>query len=247
VQVVPFKIYRAVELAEMQPGLDELLGTWADRWLGQGPAKVCIRNVDGPSEACLQMLADGEVTSVANTIVMVTAGRQLAGAIFLAAVAASGELAERLSAQVTDICMTDLADAFGSARALNAVPAESLSRILRPGSGWLVAVVGVGSISIELLLAPQAVSRFLPASKQRAKKGGLPGLLSVIGGAKVTLIAELGASTLTIGEIGSLVPGDVVRLDSLVSQTVSLVTVGGAKVAQGQLGVVDGKKAVQLL
>ena len=66
-------------------------------------------------------------------------------------------------------------------------------------------------------------------------------------GQRVSLRAELGATTLTIGDIKQLAKGDVVALDSNLSQKMTLRTSSGLALAHGDLGAAAGKKALKIL
>ena len=116
-----------------------------------------------------------------------------------------------------------------------------------PGCGWFVARVNVNGIALTCLIGPSVAQHILGTPKIPSRTEKLATLRNVMKDQQIVLRAELGATTLSIGEIKQLRVGDVVALDGDLDQKMKLTTPSGQILASADLGVSEGKKALRIL
>ena len=95
-------------------------------------------------------------------------------------------------------------------------------------------------------LHPGVVARLPDLPELQAKPLGAPaGSLNHLLDVSVSVTAEIGRTTLSIGDILKLGPGSVVGLDRAVSEPIDLL-VQGVPFARGEVVVVDDRFAIRI-
>lgn len=100
-----------------------------------------------------------------------------------------------------------------------------------------------GTVALHLLLDHRACDRLLPVS---APVPALVSRHSALAPSTVTLQAHVALGDIALQVIGGLRPGDVLRTQVPLDATLQLRVADGAAVADAQLAVIDGYKAVRL-
>lgn len=99
------------------------------------------------------------------------------------------------------------------------------------------------SVRIETLVADKEMVPMGQKENPAASDSSLGPLAAEL---PVELVVELGRTTLTVGAVSSLAPGEVVVLDRAPADPVTL-TAGDRSIARGELVVVDGRVGVRIL
>jgi len=99
-------------------------------------------------------------------------------------------------------------------------------------------------ISLEPVL-PKLASRDLMLNETNSKKSRNKELQVLLGGAKVTVEANLGESELTLRDILELDSGDIIRLNSPADDTV-ILSIDGKDRFKGEIGLRRFRKSVQI-
>lgn len=114
--------------------------------------------------------------------------------------------------------------------------------------GWIVARCKLDNTEFVLVLNPAAGRNYLaPALKRRNRQlGDIFPLRTALAQKPVVLRVYAGAAELSLPELGMLSAGDVIRLDRRVAVPLEVDIGAGATLCGAYLGLVDGRKAVQL-
>ncbi len=262
----PFRIHSADSLARLEAALRERAGVWLHEWFGDRNAGIALRNVAGKDDPLLRALpapSDGALVlggqREAFLVMLGEHGDALdmlrgllgAGQGALLAGEAGASLAGRLERGVAEQALHSLHQKLsGSTVALSArgslAPGSSpqMRRIFRRGSGWVVLEIVREGCALPLLLGPELLAPMLPVRGPQ-RRGELPRARSALAAQRITLRADLGATTLTVGQVNDLAVGDVVTLDQRFDAPVRIGT-RERQLAQGQLGVSGGRRAVRL-
>lgn len=134
-----------------------------------------------------------------------------------------------------------------AATGLIKVEKKTLAPLLQPGSGWGVLTLSCDAHQLKVLLGPGYLLQLLDSNYPPRPRGGLAQGVSALGDRRIVLAAELGNTTLTIGDLENLRVGDVIRLDQSCDARVQLRVVNGVYLAEGRLGRMAESKAMQLL
>ena len=262
-----FRIYTAAELERISGGLHLLLGEWVQNWYGSDATTLAVRNVMGYEDDLANGLvaaidaAESAPRALRHIIPIQQRGEQ--GPAFLSNMAPKPcrqdqdfafdtVMADRLAVFLQQAAFDDLL-ALSTEQASNDAQwhfnagtgtAQRVVRKLRRGSGWCVANLTRGETVLSLLVSPALVNNWVSRPKP-STQGGLPRVRALLADQSVTVQANLGSTTLTIGDIRQLAVGDVVRLDASVDAPVQLIA-SGQRVAEGLLGSFEGSKAISL-
>jgi hypothetical protein len=158
-------------------------------------------------------------------------------------------MASEASASAMASLITNVAGTFcgAEAAATDARTTQPEYGMGKPGSGAIAAVIRIGSATLTLLLDHACVRRnaletVRPVSKalSRAKKGDLLSNISI------TLELELGRAQVGVGNLITLVPGDVIRLDTAVDQPLTVFNTERQAVLSGYLATSGGTVVLEL-
>lgn len=262
-----FRIYTAAELDQISAKLHLLLGGWVQSWYGSAAATLSVRNVMGYEDDLANglVIAIDAAESTRRRLKHIIPIQQRADQLpaFLGNVAPKrsqqdqdfafdAAIADRWAMSLQQAAFDDLL-ALSAEQASNDAQwhfnagtgtAQRVVRKLRRGSGWCVANLTRGEAVLSLLISPALVNNWVSRPKP-STQGGLPRVRALLADQSVTVQANLGSTTLTIGDIRQLTVGDVVRLDASVDAPVQLVA-SGQRVAEGLLGSFEGSKAISL-
>ena len=263
-----FRIYQEAELAQIQEGLHAPLKRWLSAWIGHEVSSLEVRNVQGSDDtfAPLLLASLNAENSLNRPLKHVIPLPEQAAELpdFLGHLIPDSTLsdkefsfdsttAQRVSSALKTsalndllaLCSSEAKDASTWQHQLDAPTSQRVARKFRLGSGWCVAMLTQGARTLPLLISPALiglwVNRPIPVVK-----GGLPRARSVLADQSVSLRANLGSTTLTIGDIRQLTVGDVVRLDAACDSSIELTASGQQRVAVGVLGLFEGCKALSL-
>ena len=259
----PFRIYGTTALAALQGLLHERVGAWLAEWFGDQLASTTLRNVQGTADPLLPAAAGAALTLGAQSdAFLVMLGAQSPGLGLLRGLLGSGEgvlipadadasLSARLergvAAHSLQALYQNLADTTAGVSRRDDAPGVSaveLRRIFRLGSGWAVLEISRHGCCLPVLLGPALLAALLPP-RVTPRRGDLPRARSALAAQRLTLRADLGATTLTVGQVSGLAVGDVVKLDQRFDASVHL-GIPGRQLAQGRVGMHDGHRAIRL-
>lgn len=262
----PFRIHAPAALAQLGSALRERAEAWLAEWFGDRHAEIALRNVEGSDDPLLRALpatAGGAlVLGGQREAFLVMLGEHGDAMELLRSLLAAGQgtlvpgeagasLAGRLERGVAERALQSLYEMLSASSAgvvardpalLRAAP--ELQRIFRRGSGWAVLDVVRDGRVLPVLLGPELLQPLLP-TRSTERRGGLPRARTALAAQRVTLRADLGTTTLTVGQVNDLAVGDVVMLDQRFDARVRLGT-ADRQLAQGQLGVSSGRRALRL-
>lgn len=262
----PFRIHAPAALAQLGSALRERAEAWLAEWFGDRHAEIALRNVAGSDDPLLRALpatAGGAlVLGGQREAFLVMLGEHGDAMELLRSLLAAGQgtlvpgeagasLAGRLERGVAERALQSLYEMLSasSAGVVARDPAlqraaPELQRIFRRGSGWAVLDVVRDGRVLPVLLGPELLQPLLP-TRSTERRGGLPRARTALAAQRVTLRADLGTTTLTVGQVNDLAVGDVVMLDQRFDARVRLGT-ADRQLAQGQLGVSSGRRALRL-
>ena len=259
----PFRIYGATGLAALQGLLHERVGAWLADWFGDPLASTTLRNVQGTADPLLPAAVGAAlVLGGQSDAFLVMLGAQSPGLGLLRGLLGSGEgvlipadadasLSARLERGVAAHSLQALYQTLAETTASvsrrdddSGVSAVALRRIFRPGSGWAVLEISRQGCCLPVLLGPALLAALRPP-RNTPRRGDLPRARSALAGQRITLRADLGATTLTVGQVNELAVGDVVKLDQRFDASVHLGT-PSRQLAQGRVGMHDGHRAIRL-
>jgi hypothetical protein len=165
---------------------------------------------------------------------------ELAAGVENALFGASAPLAGEVARRAVEDLARRLLSRFAPGAVRRATP-ELPAALRRPGSGFVVLDIELGAARLRLVArAPRAAE---PALRTPAPLGDLPGALQRVA---VTLDAQLAELDLELGVLHSLEAGDVIRLPSQVDQPLRLAAPDGRTVCLGDLGRLEGCRALAL-
>lgn len=115
--------------------------------------------------------------------------------------------------------------------------------ISRPGAGAVWLNYQLGTSAIDLVLSPEIVAGLLEQSTERTVvQEPLTTRTLAIKNEIVSLEVLLGSAEITLGDIGSISVGDVLRINTKVGDKLDVV-LSGRKISQCQLGYCNQYKA----
>jgi flagellar motor switch/type III secretory pathway protein FliN len=257
--VVPFRLYDTANCRRIEQGLTATLTDWSRDWLATSVIDVSFRNVNGRSDPALGQLKRQSrlLGSVAtDALFVVSTGGKLSDFLQLLP-EPDGDydraLKGRLQDEVAQRCIEDLYSLISGQGAMSRqlqdgeeISTATLERVFRPGSGWGVLSIGGSKGQLLVLLGQDSLRRYVEPALPLEPLGGLAEGFSALLNQTVTVSAELGSTSLTIGDFRNLAVGDVVRLDQSCDAPIDLRVGRGRRLAFGQLGAQVGSKAVRL-
>jgi flagellar motor switch/type III secretory pathway protein FliN len=257
--VVPFRLYDTANCRRIGQGLTAVLTAWSRDWLATSDVDVSFRNVKGGSDPALDQLKRQSrvLGSVAtDALFVVSSGGKLSNLLQLLP-EPDGDYDKALKGRLQDElalrCIEDLyclisGQVTVSRQLVNGeeIATATLKRVFRPGSGWGVLSIGGSKGQLLMLLGQEHLRRYVEPRLPLEPLGGLAEGFSALLNQAVTVSAELGSTSLTIGDFRNLAVGDVVRLDQSCDAPIDLRVGRGRRLAFGQLGTQGGSKAVRL-
>ena len=246
--VCRFKLYNPDEMNTLSGAVCQIVQACSEGWMTVDAIDASIRNVDGSNTGDEHYADEGHWHMVSECLAVERNGSERLGEMLLPHDESLDTAAAALRGQVLQEYLSALSLALDT-KCLAAAgnTAIKLKRRLYRGSGWFLVALTVNGVDFECLMAPQIAASVLDPPVHNHRKLPLPSLRDVMSGQRVSLRAELGATTLTIGDIKQLAKGDVVALDSNLSQKMTLRTASGLALARGDLGASAGKKALKIL
>jgi Type III flagellar switch regulator (C-ring) FliN C-term len=256
--VTPFKLLNESELQQIGTALAPAVARWREDWLGDAgdgrlaavPASQLAADPGGGRDARTVVSALDDRNWVA-----VLGGPGLYGALAAnlagqveGALAVPGEVTPVLGGAL-DECLDALCGevlrAFASPSAA-AVHGRALPDLAgRRGSGAAAASVNVDGERLRIVLSASLVLEVVSAPK-RSIRGGLVSRLESIRNRRLKVRVDAGGVELDIASLCSIVPGDVILLDSGTHSVFTLSGAGGEPIGSGHLGALEGRKALQL-
>jgi len=261
VKVSAFRLYGESNRKQIEQQLQELLDGWSREWFDESNLEIGIRNVSGSEDSVWQQLNSqsqlfGDVDS--EILIFVTTNGKLNPFLQLLPTVDSAKgsdpaLERQIQIAVASRCVQDLAQQLiprePVEQELNSgkdIEGDTLARLFRPGSGWGVVTVARDDLSLVVLLGPEILQRAADLPRRPQPRGGLPDAFSALASQPLALRAELGSTSLTIGEIENLAIGDVIKLDQSCDTPIRISVGMQQTIADGQLGLQSGNKAVKL-
>jgi hypothetical protein len=262
----PFRIHAPAALARLASALRERAEAWLAEWFGDRHLEIVLRNVEGSDDPLLRALPalgdDALVLGGQREAFLVVLGEHGDGLALLRSLLTAGQgallpgeagasLAGRLERGVAERALQSLYERLSDSSAV--VPARDLPslraspdvrRIFRRGSGWTVLDLVRDGRVLPVLLGPELLQALLPG-RITPRRGDLPRARAVLAAQRISLRAYLGNTTLTVGQVKDLAVGDVVKLDQRFDARVRVGT-ADRQLAQGQLGVSGGRRALRL-
>jgi flagellar motor switch protein FliM len=129
-----------------------------------------------------------------------------------------------------------------------AAPSEIVITVaidVRVGEHVGVITLCLPHLTLEPVLDKLSAHNWFKTQSREVRPGDMRALESTVGSARVTVVAELGRTDLTIGEILDLAVGDVVVLDNRLTDSVQ-VQVGNQPKFLGKPGRARGRMAVEI-
>jgi len=221
----------ALGLERARAVLEPALAVWAERWLGTA-ARVVVKSVGAretsPDPRALQI---GDAAS-GPAILLPARGKRLLLETVCAVDLAAVELGLKDHALI-DAMAIGIAEDLIAALGTGDVGGEP--DVVRLSLG--LALNGRDLLTIEVSRPWLAAEVRTLVSPSRARSPRLARRRAAIGASPVTIDALLGRGSLSLAELHSLAPGDVVLLDRNVAQGVELVVAASARsLAHGALG-----------
>jgi len=255
--VTPFKLLNESELLRIGTALAPAVARWREDWLGDAgdgrlaavPASELTADAGGRGARTVVGALDERkwVAAVAGPGLYGALAANLAGQVD-GADAVPGEVTPVLGGAL-DECLDALCGevlrAFASPSAA-AVHGRALPDLAgRRGSGAAAASVNVDGERLRIVLSASLVLEVVSAPK-RSIRGGLVSRLESIRNRRLKVRVDAGGVELDIASLCSIVPGDVILLDSGTHSVFTLSGAGGEPIGSGHLGALEGRKALQL-
>jgi Type III flagellar switch regulator (C-ring) FliN C-term len=258
----PFKLLNESERGWLARQVRTTLGDWCTAWLPAVPAGA-VRCTDPAQRAATLLAAEpSHWLSFTHRDAALSIGhREVALSIALdddlerwLADALLG--AERRSALVDGVTSAALFDLAGrllqGVQAGAAVPAAAeqapAQRCWQRGSGAVIVEAELGAHTLALVASPAWVTHRL-ASRPRSHalpRAELADPRQCVGRARLSLQAWAGSAPVEIGELRTLAPGDVIRLDARIDQPLAVTVQGRDSGGRAWLGRVESRRALQL-
>lgn len=130
-----------------------------------------------------------------------------------------------------------------------AAPSEIVITVaidVRVGEHVGVITVCLPHLTLEPILDRLSAHNWFKTQVREVRPADVAALESVVGEARVSVMAELGRAELSIGDLLDLAPGDTILLDKRVTETIS-VFVGNQAKFTGKPGRVRGRMAVEII
>ena len=245
-----FKLYKPSELDQLGEALCSSLQTFSADWLTIQSICATPTNVDDPvnEEDGDDVYSDTYWRVISESLAIARNSESGFARMLLPADESPGSVAEELRERVLLTYLGSLSAALDPAGSeeQEAAPIDC-KRSLYKGSGAFLVRLRINGLSVEILMGPRIAVNILGSPTISGPRPQLPTLREAMTDQCVSLRAELGSTTLTIGDIKQLAAGDVVALDRSFAQKMILRASSGKVLAHADLGALQGKKALRIL
>jgi hypothetical protein len=268
VVILPFRMYTSSECASIVSGLRQAVEAWSLEWLAVTPLQLDFRNVNGDEDTALSPLqnslavADGifgvcstpasvciaPATIIPERFLQSMLGMDSHEQISADAIGLDGKLGAKVIADgLAELTSTLLGITPGPSdrSSIAQLTASDLARLFTRGAGCGVISMSYKEFDIHLLIGPELVTPYVDPI-QVNEIGGLEPVMPALVDERIELIAHLGHTDVTIGDLERLSVGDVVKLDQSIDTSPTLLTRSGEQVVSGRLGDNQGHKALQV-
>lgn len=246
-QVRPFRLLGATDLAEVEARLAAAVEAWRLEWLpaSEPPTVSCVPAHKSPCAAAeLRWLSAGTGGAAIYQGTRLDAPNALQRLLFGAVAAQhpselAGEVAQKALAALAVACLP------GAEVIPAGVPA---AHDWTRGSGAVCASLAWPGLELLLVLDGEAISRLLADSPRRAppRRPPLGDPRAAVGSGRVEVRASTGAAEIDVATFRSLAVGDVIRLDLRIDQPLRLTVGGQPTTRRAYLGVQAGRRALSL-
>lgn len=230
------------ELAEVRTRCESMLGNWVEEWAPCSEySVVSVTNLE------VAVDCSGDVVCLADDGACVRLESPLSLAAVLIAQPDTSLLSDD---EVTRSLLQEAASSL-----LKSFLIDAGKMTWRTGASGLRAFPGGGYLNVAMsirgniinVLAPIARFPGSPDRREPIRNTVLAPRIDAIRKASLNLSAMLGEVDLTIGELNSLQPGDVVSFSVPTSSLLSLVNDDSREVCRGVLGEYDGHRALSIV
>lgn len=207
-----------METAFARLDLSAVLADWSAHWLGHGPLGVPGIWQEGElsGEGTILQHGGGHVGAWLAPDLRTALQARMFGSPPYGTVLTSNDRA--VLDQAVDACIHDLCRKLGSALGLDD---ESPWRRERPGRPYRTCPVGKSlAVTVSTGLAVERFKAAMPAPQPGAPL--TVRLDEALSRSRVSVGARIGSCELTLAELGTLTPGDVIALDTSVTQPVMI-------------------------
>ncbi|MFZ6659036.1 FliM/FliN family flagellar motor switch protein [Undibacterium sp. TJN19] len=256
--VSPFLLLKNSTLLAINEQLNTSIKKWAAEW------KVSAEN-SGNCFPAIQFQAtlftedNWDIRSLENgSSVWIKTGdglhRYLEQAIFgLQSMDATSEknASSPLAMQVVDDAVAELIDSMIGNITQQEILSETAffqppAQLFKSGSGAVVCTVYLGAKALWILLPEAALLRFKKFRIASSSSKLLP-LHKALKDIRVSLAVEVSGAELTIGYLGTLEIGDVLKLPTSLEQSLRVAMPDDTTVCHAHLGIASGSLAVELV
>lgn len=254
----PYILYGQPELSRIITIIDPAVSRWENKWFGSPSFASRCSQATATADAAEWWYAKPKTGSGLFI-------RKPPGLIKAATLAVFGRLPKSAGlgdtpSPIVGDCLANLITDL-SASVLNALCPSSATDSVRlitlapdsayfaAGSGTLQLQLHSPAVTFDLLIPSAQIASFLrkgPAEKSAAASASLENSMPMIHKHTFKLAALLGQAELNIGTLQNIAVGDVIRFDTSIDQTITLVTPDGTPVASGYLGTRDHFKSLQI-
>jgi len=244
--VLPFRIIGETQVKEFQRLLEQAINSWQKEWFAEEfRTSVNIKDTDFTSLKDDWLLLEESQELWIAWRSSSEAVHCLAAALFntTAAVSKPGELAKELFKE----CVSDFSRGF-----INDLQTERVSSLkgLRTGygSGALQTEIQGAFSHQHIIFSGGVVEKLLCARRgHEVNYYNLVKRESAIENYKAVLEVTVGKAEITLADLANIDIGDVIQLDTSIKQSFAVHTQTRISIANGQLGIFNNHKAVQLI
>lgn len=247
----PYRLHGASGRRRIEQRIETALARWSQKWWAGVPtfrveAEVATDDVRfGAATPLCRAAPAGWV----GWLDWCAVERGLAAALFpgwdSAVADPPGEMTAMVLRQAGIAVLEEITGAFPEG-AVEAGWPEPLD--LGPGSGAVrVRLPDLNDVS--LLLSGDLLEAWRKAEERQAQQApALAGtLIEAVSSRQVCLTAYLGSAELSLAELATMAPGDVIQLDSARTAPIELRNTGGRTVCKGYLGARDEWRALRII
>ena len=264
----PWRLLGAADFDAIARALQPLVQGWVDAWLPDAVFSLTVTDAHAHPSLCMEaseqllVLADAPGGAVLLSIMY---GNNVLAMLQTQALAAFGVPAAQRSAgnddalpvavahyQLRDLATRLARQPLGSARR-HACFSEDRTQcpVASKGSGSVLLLLSLDRYVLRVCLPHDTVAAWCRRPVRGAKAPPIPlaplvPTAEALADRRLALRLQAGSATLSLADLLSLQPGDVVRLDTTLDQPMELVSAQGAAIGRGYLGLRQGRPVIQL-